>query len=388
MKVILTGGGSGGHITPLLAIAHELHRIDPQIIIVFVGLRGDKFSELPATDPNISAVFSIRAGKFRRYHTQGLKQILDMSTLIKNIRDFIFVGIGLVQSWFLLRKIRPDVIFTRGAYVGVPLCAAASRKKIPIITHDSDVLPGLSNRIVSRWASVHAVAMPKQYYKYPLKKTVTVGVPVGYNYQFVTDELKKKFRQEINVEEDKQLLLVTGGGLGAQKINETVVQAAPKLLSDFEDLVLIHNTGTKHETTVTEAYSNLPENLRNRVIVRGFIDDLYRYSGAADLIITRAGATTIAELAMQAKPAIVVPNPYLTAGHQIKNAEILAQSGAAEIIPENRFTPQELFDKVDSLLGSREKRQKLSQAINQLAYPDSSKKIAQLLVEAANTNHK
>jgi UDP-N-acetylglucosamine--N-acetylmuramyl-(pentapeptide) pyrophosphoryl-undecaprenol N-acetylglucosamine transferase len=276
MKVLLTGGGSGGHITPLLAVAHELHKIDPEIDIAFVGQSGDRFGELPKSDPNISSVYSIRAGKFRRYHTQGLRQILDLSTMIKNVRDLFFVIIGLVQSFVLLKKINPDVIFTRGAYVGVPLCAVAAKLSIPIVTHDSDVMPGLSNRIVARWATLHAVAMPKQYYKYPENKTVTVGVPVGYNFQLITDELKNKFRKEISLGEDNKILLVTGGGLGAKKINEIIFEATPELLRKYKELVIVHNTGSKHEQQAAQEYNKLSSDLRSRIVVKGFIDDLYR----------------------------------------------------------------------------------------------------------------
>lgn len=286
----------------------------------------------------------------------------------------------------MLRKIKPDIIFTRGAYVGVPLCIVAGRAKTPIITHDSDVMPGLANRIVSRWTTIHAVAMPKQYYQYPNSKTVTVGVPVGYNFQLVTNELKKKFRQEINLSDNKEVILVTGGGLGAKKINEIIAQIAPSLLSNHKDLVIVQTTGAKHEQDIIEQYSQLSTDIRERLIVKGFIDDLYRYSGAADLIITRAGATTIAEFAMQAKPCIVIPNPYLTGGHQLKNAEILAQAGAVEIISEDRLTADELISKIEDLLGSKEKREALGLSLNQLAYPDSAKKLAQLLIDTVKSN--
>ena len=152
----------GGHITPLLAVAHELKRIEPDCKIVYIGQRGDDFIASVANNSDIDASYTIRAGKFRRYHAGKLKQLFDLPTIAKNIRDIWRVLVGKCQSWYLLRKIKPDIIFIKGAYVGAPVGLAAAWLHIPYVTHDADAIPGLANRIIARWASAHAVALPKK----------------------------------------------------------------------------------------------------------------------------------------------------------------------------------------------------------------------------------
>lgn len=157
MRILVTGGGSGGHITPILAVVHELRQLSPKAEIIYVGQTGDDLLDVPAHDPNIASVVAIRAGKFRRYHGEGWKQLFDVVTLCKNLRDAVWVLIGLWQSFWLLGRLRPDVIFVKGGFVGVPVGLAAALRGIPYVTHDSDALPGLANRIIARWAKVHTV---------------------------------------------------------------------------------------------------------------------------------------------------------------------------------------------------------------------------------------
>src|SRR6266542_6902052 len=125
MKIALTGGGSGGHITPLLAVAHELKNQDPQIAITYIGQKGDGLADIPAQDPNIDTVKLVHAGKFRRYHGEGWRQLLDIPTMLKNIRDAVLVLAGIWESFWLLKTLRPDVVFVKGGFVGVPVGLAA-----------------------------------------------------------------------------------------------------------------------------------------------------------------------------------------------------------------------------------------------------------------------
>jgi UDP-N-acetylglucosamine--N-acetylmuramyl-(pentapeptide) pyrophosphoryl-undecaprenol N-acetylglucosamine transferase len=177
LKIVVTGAGSGGHITPVLAVAHELKKLSPESTLMYIGQRGDALGDVPAEDKNIDQSYTVRAGKFRRYHGEGIKQVFDVVTLYKNLRDVIFVLIGLWQSFWLLGRLHPDVIFIKGGFVGVPVGLMAALRGIPYVTHDSDAVPGLANRIIARWARLHAVGLPKEVYAYPPAKTVTVGVP-------------------------------------------------------------------------------------------------------------------------------------------------------------------------------------------------------------------
>ncbi|HWB38631.1 MAG TPA: glycosyltransferase, partial [Candidatus Saccharimonadales bacterium] len=220
LTIVLTGGGSGGHITPIQAVAAEIKQLHPKSRLVYIGQTGDGLIDIPANDPNIDETLTIRAGKLRRYHGEGWKQLLDVPTMLKNLRDVAYVLIGLVQSYKLLKSLQPDMIFIKGGFVGVPVGLAAARLKLPYMTHDSDALPGLANRIVARWAHLHAVALPVDVYSYPKNKTVQTGIPLQAEFKPVTAELAKKYRQEIDVPANAKLLFVIGGGLGAERVNK------------------------------------------------------------------------------------------------------------------------------------------------------------------------
>jgi UDP-N-acetylglucosamine--N-acetylmuramyl-(pentapeptide) pyrophosphoryl-undecaprenol N-acetylglucosamine transferase len=387
MKIVLTGGGSGGHITPLLALAHELKALQPAITLVYIGQRGDSLADVPANDPNIDETYTVRAGKLRRYHGEGLKQLLDAPTVFKNIRDAGRVVYGLAESRRLLKKLQPDLVFVRGGFVGVPVGLAAAQLHIPYVTHDSDAIPSLANRIIARWAALHAVALPKETYQgYPASKTVTVGIPVAASYQRVTESIKQQLRKELGLEQYAPMLFVTGGGNGAQDLNERVAQVVPQLLQKFPKLVIVQAAGRKHEAALQVRYDQIVEPAdRERVIVKGFIEGLYRYSGAADVIVMRAGATNIAEFAVQGKACIFVPNPALTGGHQIKNAEAFAERHAAIVVADKDLANPEIAEKVISdLLASPEEQNSLAEAIHSFAHPYAAHELAALLLQTIN----
>ena len=288
-----------------MAIAHELKRLRPDVEIVYIGQKGDKLGDLPRDNPDIDVAYSVRAGKFRRYHGEGVKQLFDVKTTLKNVRDVGFVFVGFFQSWLLLRKIRPDSLFIKGGFVGVPVGLAAAIRKIPFITHDSDAMPGLANRIIGRWATVHAVALPKEVYQYAPQKTVTVGVPVHTNYKPVTPDIKAKYRNSIGLGEYDQVLLITGGGLGARRLNTVAAAIVPDLLRDYAKLAVVHTVGRGNEAVMHQTYEQKlsPADLK-RVVIDGYLTDLYKYSGASDVIIARAGATNLAEFAVQGKACV------------------------------------------------------------------------------------
>jgi UDP-N-acetylglucosamine--N-acetylmuramyl-(pentapeptide) pyrophosphoryl-undecaprenol N-acetylglucosamine transferase len=382
----MTGGGSGGHITPILAVAAELKRLQPKVHIVYIGQRGDSLGDIPAADPNFDEVFTVRAGKFRRYHGEGLKQLLDVPTMLKNIRDAVYVVMGIWQSSRLIGKIKPNIVFTRGGFVSVPVAFGATLHHVPYITHDSDSIPSLANKIIARRAKLHAVALPKEVYEYPQDKTITTGIPLIGKFEPVTDALKRSYRKEISVSEDAKMVFIIGGGLGAQHINLAVSEAVPHLLQEYKNLVVVHGVGRANETQMRELYDQiLPVHDQGRVNVSGYFSDVYRYSGAADVIITRAGATNLAEFALQGKACIVIPSPFLTGGHQLKNARVLAEQGAALVLNEAdlQADPNRLAKQVSSLLSNTSLQRKLGDELHRLAKPDATHDLAVLLLEQA-----
>ncbi len=380
----MTGGGSGGHITPVLAVAHELKKLRPEVEIDYIGQTGDTLGDVPEGDANIDHVYTVRAGKFRRYHGEGLKQLLDLSTLYKNLRDAVWVLVGLGQSYALLGRLKPQVILTRGSFVSVPVCLAAALRGIPYITHDSDAIPSLANRIIARWAKAHAVALPKEVYSYPPGKTITVGVPISHRFHPETSEQIVHLRSQLQLPHDAQVLLVTGGGLGAQRLNAAVVACVPDLLTRYPDLWIVHLAGRLDEANIRREYKReLPPKHQDRVVVKGFVTNMPDYSGASDVIITRAGGTSMAEFAAQAKPIVVVPNPQLTGGHQLKNAQVLADRKAVRMVSEATLAQDThaLMPPLTDLLDHPDKAAALGQKLAGLARPNAAHLLAMLLLE-------
>lgn len=386
LRIVATGGGSGGHITPLLAVAHELRQLHPDCQIDYIGQTGDSLGDIPAQDPSISHAYTVRAGKFRRYHGEGLRQLLDLPTMAKNTRDVFLVLAGIVQSYFLLRKLRPDVVFIKGGFVGVPVGLAAAALHIPFVTHDSDALPGLANRIVARWASAHAVALPKEIYSYPADKTVTVGVPISRHFLPKDKDAVAGIKRQLGLGAFKRVVLITGGGLGAQRLNDAVAETAAGLLEAYPDLVIVHLAGRSLEADLRRLYDSVLEpTAAQRVLVKGFISDLYNYSAVADVVVTRAGGTSIAEFATQAKACVVVPNPLLTGGHQLKNAKVLADRQAVVLLSEEQIKdPRQLAGSVSALLADPLRVHKLGEALHGFAQPDAAHKLAMVLLEQIN----
>ncbi len=383
----MTGGGSGGHITPILAVAHELKVLQPNAEIVYIGQRGDQLSDIPAQDKNIDKTYSVRAGKLRRYHGESLvRQLLDIPTVLKNLRDMVWVVVGIWQSFWLMRRLRPAVVFTRGGFVSVPVALGAKLNGIPFITHDSDALPSLANRIIARWAELHAVALPKEIYPYNQAKTVTTGIPISREYRPVTPKQVQEIKERLGLREYARLLLVTGGGNGALGLNKAIASCVPDLLARYKDLAIVQLAGRAHEAALRQAYSQeLKPTDAKRMIVKGFVTNLHEYSAASDVIITRAGATSIAEFAAQAKPCVVIPNPVLAGGHQLKNAEVLADRKAVKMVNERLMLEdgRALLPPLVALLDNPEGARKLGVRLHEMEQTGAAKRLAVLLLEHA-----
>lgn len=375
----MTGGGSGGHIVPLLSLARALKQTSPSCRVIYIGQKGERLANhLKERYQVFDAVYYVSAGKFRRYHGESwLSHMIDLPTLALNTRDFFRVLAGTIQSRRHLKKIKPDAVFSKGGFVAVPVGIAAARLKIPIVTHDSDAVPGLANRIVGRYASVRTSGMPMQ------DKVLFTGTPIDERIKPVNDERQAAFKKELGIPGDAVVLLVGGAGLGARDINNKVLAIAPRLLETFSQLFIIHIAGLKHAAAVAQQYQNTAAGQADRVRVLEFTPDFYKYTGAADLIISRAGATTIAELAVQGKAVLVIPAPHLTAGHQLKNAAELEKAKAAQVV-NNDAVPDQLFEVVKQLLAHKTKRSTLANNLAKLAKPNASSELAGIILKVAN----
>lgn len=384
----MTGGGSGGHITPLVSLAHALKQQVPDCRVVYIGLKGEVLeSELGKRYQIFDEVRHVTSGKFRRYHGESfLVHLIDFRTLGLNVRDFFKVLAGIISARKILRQVRPDAVLSKGGFVVVPVGIAARMLKIPIITHDSDAVPGLANRIVGRFAKIHTTGMPTSYYKYPQASMHYVGIPLDERIKPVTAEMQRLYKKELGFKPESLVLLVGGAGHGARDVNNTILGIAPELLTRFENLNLIHIAGQKNIDAVKTSYRNMPPDHNKRVMVLGFTPDFYRYTGAADLVVTRAGATTIAEAALQAKPLILIPAPHLTGGHQIKNANFVKKAGAAKVV-DNDADPDELLQTISRILSDEVMRKKMSAKMGALAKPEAANQLAGLIIATARKSH-
>lgn len=384
MKIVAAGGGSGGHVTPCLAVLAELKRCDPDLKAYFITDHrfGNQAHEILKRAPFEIKFKRIHAGKLRRYYKVNIiKQLLDITTILKNIRDGFLVGVGLLQSIFYLLKVRPDVVFTKGGFVCLPVGLAARILRIPLVIHDSDAHPGLTNRLLARYAAVIGTGAPVEHYPYPQGRTHYVGIPVGRQFRPLTTKQQQTCKAELGLHDIKKpLLVVTGGGLGARNINRAVVMIAPQLLSK---VAILHITG---QANYEEVIKSAPEHVD--YIAKPFLaEGLAVAFGAADVVMTRAGATTMIELASMAKPIIVIPHPYLTGGHQLKNAEVYEQANAAVVLQEEDIILDQrvLLKTLINLFTDTAKRRELARNLFKFAKPDAAIDMAALIAEVAAT---
>lgn len=385
--IIVTGGGSGGHIVPALAVAAALKERDSAVRIRYILDMHSSYKALVTEHPSVDTVSYIFAGKLRRYHGVSIgRQLLDISTLLKNLRDAVYLLIGFVQAFFLLLAHRPRAIFVKGGFVGVPVGYAAALLRIPYITHDSDTMPGLANRLIARWARWHVVGMPIENYAYPQAKTVEMGVPIDeHRFSVVDEATRDRYRVEAGVPADALVVLVVGGGGGARVIDDAVELVASDLLEAHQKLHIIHIFGKLNEHLLSQRYAKIALQQQSRVHKIAFTHKMEVYSGAADVIVTRAGATNMAEFASQAKACVVIPAAHLVGGHQVKNAQVYEAGKAVVVLDEGilQQQPRVLRDVLSQLLVDNVQRMQLGRSLHNFVKPGAAGRIAKLLLEVS-----
>jgi UDP-N-acetylglucosamine--N-acetylmuramyl-(pentapeptide) pyrophosphoryl-undecaprenol N-acetylglucosamine transferase len=329
-----------------------------------------------ATPVKVSTIF---AGKLRRYHgTTLLQKLIDIPTILHNIFDIFLVLLGFVQSFIKLIMWRPKVIFLKGGFVCLPVGYAAWVLRIPIVIHDSDAHAGLANRLLAPLATYIATGAPLEYYDYPKDKAKYVGIPTQSQGKPLTQAQKQAIKKQYGVSTDKPLLVVTGGGLGAKRINDAMVAIAPELITSTS---VIHLSGVAQ---YDELKQKVPDSNDYKLI--SFLSDGFEeLVGAADLVISRAGASSLAEMAAVGANVLLVPNAQLVGGHQVKNAKIYLDKGAAAMADEMKFTdhPALLLQQITSLLADNSTRNALGDALYTFAKPDAAKDVAGLIIKAA-----
>ncbi len=283
---------------------------------------------------------------------------------------------GYKEAKQLLIKLKPDAILIKGGFVAVPVGKAAAKLSIPYLSHDSDSTPGLANRLIGDKAVKHATGMPAELYSYPKEKTVYTGIPVSKSFQRVSSNMRHNYRKELGLGGCKQVITIVGGSQGAGQLNLDIISISSRLMNSFKDLGIIHVTGHMHEQDSRDRYAQVLKSEEiDRVVVQGFVDNIYVSQGAADLVITRAGATQVAELSLQALPIIVVPG-QLAGAHQDKNAEYLEKQSASLYVKYG--DTEALFSAIGSLLNNPDKAKSMADNLHKLAKPNAARELALL----------
>ncbi len=352
-SIVFTGGGTGGHVFPALAVVEELKSLWQGRIVWIGSNKGIERQLLEATG---IPFFGIPAGKLRRYFS------------IKNIIDIFRVIGGLAVSLHILARERPLLLFSKGGYVSVPPVIAARLLGIRVITHESDAQPGLATRINSRFAEKILISFSESagYFSDKMRKRVVqVGNPVRKD---LFEGKKKCGRHLVGCPENKKVLLVLGGSQGSAQINYLIRNNLDRLT---KACFVVHQAGrVDFREGKQQNYFTAPF----------FGDELKHLLAAADLVVCRAGANTLWELAALGKPAVLIPLPRSASrGDQLLNAEIFARNGAAVVLPENDTSGIRLLEIILDLLDNKKKLKQMESRARSLSFPGSAAKIAELI---------
>jgi len=368
MKILFTGGGTAGHIIPIVAVTRELRKISSQdnLKMFFIGPKDD-FGAVLLSQENIR-VKTVLAGKIRRY--------LDWKTARDNFVDLaIKIPLGIIQSFFHIFFISPDLVFSKGGFGSIPVVIAAKMLFVPVFLHESDVTPGAANKFLSDFAFKIFVSFPKTEY-FQKSKMVLVGNPTRKELMASNREEARKF---FNLNSEKPLILILGGSQGSQRINDGILDILPQLLKDFE---LIHQCGeNNYQTTRGESKAVMKTEEEPFYHLFAFLKEpeLRRAYAVADLIISRAGAGSIFEIAAVAKPSILIPLPEAAQNHQVKNAYAYQEAEACLVIEENNFTPSLFLEKLKTLFSNPEQLKAMAEKARAFSKIDSAKTIADYL---------
>lgn len=362
-RILIGGGGTGGHVFPAIAIADALKEINPAIEFLFVGALGKmEMQKVP------EAGYPIRglpvAGFQRKLST-------------KNLSFFYKLATSMLEAQKIIREFRPDVAVGVGGYASGPILRAAAKKKIPILIQEQNSYAGVTNRLLARSATVICVAYEGMERYFPEEKIILTGNPVRRSLQASFGKPEEAL-EEFGLVDGRQVCLVVGGSLGAGTINLSVIEGLSSL--DRKDIQVLWQCGQSYHTEAEEA---VRKSGVEHVRVVPFISKMEMAYQAADIIVSRAGAITISELCLVGKPAILVPSPNVAEDHQTQNAKALADREAALMVPDQQARST-LVSTMLELVYNKEKKVKLSENIKKLGRADASGRIAAEVIKLVN----
>ena len=366
MKIVFTGGGTAGHIFPIIAIVREMKKIHPEkdLRLFYIGPKDEySLTLLSQEGVKIKLIFT---GKLRRYFS------------FKNFLDLIKIPVGIFQALFWLFVLAPDLVFSKGGYGSFPTVFAANILRIPIFLHESDSVPGLASKIESKWALEIFTSFEKSEY-FPKEKIICVGNPIRKEIlEGDIEEAKKIFK----IQGGKPVILILGGSQGAQSINEVISGTLPDILNDFE---IVHQTGRKNYQTVKLQSEALirPEFLKKYYHPFPFLNEtqLKHILALADLVVSRAGSGALFEIAALGKPAILIPLPSAAQNHQVKNAYQFAKMGGGEVIEEKNLKPHFFLERLRYYFERKDILEEMKNSSLNFARPKAAQIIANYLID-------
>jgi UDP-N-acetylglucosamine--N-acetylmuramyl-(pentapeptide) pyrophosphoryl-undecaprenol N-acetylglucosamine transferase len=357
MKMIIAGGGTGGHLFPGIAVADEFLAANPENEVLFVGTeRGIEARLLPKLGYPLELISG-----------SGIK---GLGTLAK-VQSGLRLLNGYAQSRKILKRFQPDLVLGVGGYASAPLLLAARGMGIRLFIHEQNATPGLANKILGRFAQIIFISMAESASQFPKESTLLTGNPIR-------KEILWRFQERVRSVGGEFRVLVFGGSAGAHRINLALIEALPHLSGERENLVFTHQTGEKDLEEVRRGY----QAQGFKATVSPFIEDMAAAYGAADLVVCRAGATTIAEVTACGKGCVFIPYPYAADDHQRKNAEALLAREAGFMILEEDLTGEALAELILSLKKDPQRLAQVERNARSLAHLDAAQAIVTEMVKS------
>ncbi|TSC62396.1 MAG: UDP diphospho-muramoyl pentapeptide beta-N acetylglucosaminyl transferase [Parcubacteria group bacterium Gr01-1014_48] len=372
MKILLTGGGTGGHFYPVIAIAQELNQIAEERKLLQIELfymASKPYDERLLFENNLQFV-KVPAGKMRRYFS------------LLNIFDFFKTAIGVIKAVWGIFLMYPDVVFGKGGYDSFPAILAARLFFIPVVIHESDTVPGKVNAWAGKFARRIAVTFPEAGEKFKRRDVVAfTGNPIRKTLYTAQRGGAREFLQ---LEEDVPIILFLGGSQGAQTINQHLLDTLPQLVTKYQ---VIHQTGRDNLTETQELASVILEKHQHRERYKpyAYLNDLAlkMVAGSAELVVSRAGAGTISELALWGIPSILIPIPESISHDQRANAFAYQRTGSCIVIEEQNLSANVLFAQIENLMNNKKERERMKLGALSFAKPDAARIIAEELISIA-----
>ena len=359
MRVLMTGGGTGGHVYPALAIASVIKQNNPDAEIAFVGTPSGMENKL------------VGAAGYKMYHVdvKGFRRSLSL----KNFKALYLALVSPQKAKKIIKEFKPDIVIGTGGYVSWPILVAASKLGVPSAVHESNAVPGVTVRKLASYVDRVYVNYEESISLLSHKeKALRVGCPLRLDFEAVD---KKTARKMLGIDDDAKMVLSFGGSLGAEQVNFAMLDFMEDYVSKHSDVLHVHATGSIEWEIATGIFKNKGLDKCKNIRFVEYINDMPLQMAAADVVVCRSGANAVSELALMKKAAILIPSPNVTDNQQFKNANAIAKQGGALLIEEKDITREKIANMITSLLDGEEKRKTMGEKIYAFAVPDANKRI-------------